>query len=403
MSIIDQLLARGVIIPRPEAVVVEGVDPGAFEPGVAIHPGTTIVGAASRFGAGTSIGRAGGGYFRDVRAGRGVDLFGGYFDDCVLLDGVALRGHAEVRGGTLLEEGVEAAHHVGFKMTIVLPFVVAGSLINLCDALFSGGTSRKDHSEIGSCLALYNFTPWGDKFASQFGDVPRGVFLRSPRIFLGGQTQVVSPVKVGFGAVIPAGLAVRRSVGEGRMAGERPEAVDTAFDPELYGGLAPKFALTAEYVGNLVALDLWYEHVRGPAAVDAFERALYREARVQIAAGIAERIKRLQAIVDRLPASRARHEQLRVTAPDPALHARRIVEHDAVASSWESWRAGLSEARAAAADPAGVAVLQRLAARLDGTGPWPSRLAALDDAEVARGSAALQRVVDRYAFPLPAA
>src|SRR5690606_16728375 len=140
-----------------------------------------------------------------------ADLFSGYFVDATFLDGVTVRGHAEMRGGTLMEEGAECGHHVGYKMTIMMPNVVAGSLVNFCDALMAGGTSRKDHSEIGSCLALYNFTPWGDKFASMFGDVPHGVFLRERRIFVGGQTQIVSPVKVGYGALIPAGAAVRRS------------------------------------------------------------------------------------------------------------------------------------------------------------------------------------------------
>mgnify|MGYP000612120586 CR=1 FL=1 len=92
-----------------------------------------------------------------------------------------------------------------------MPWVIAGSLVNFCDALVAGGTSRRNHSEIGSTMALYNFTPRGDKFASLFGDVPRGVFLQEPRIFVGGQTQIVSPVKVGYGAVLAAGAATTRS------------------------------------------------------------------------------------------------------------------------------------------------------------------------------------------------
>ena len=57
---------------------------------------------------------------------------------------------AQVRPGTILEEGAEMAHTVGLKQTIFFPFVVGGSLINFCDALMSGGKSRKVHSEIGS-------------------------------------------------------------------------------------------------------------------------------------------------------------------------------------------------------------------------------------------------------------
>src|SRR5690606_4799827 len=125
------------------------------------------------------------------------------------------------------------------------------------------------------CLALYNYTPWGDKFASLFGDVARGVFLRSPRIFIGGQTQVVSPVQVGYGAVLTTGCAVRRDVPAGRLYGEGALGVDAPLSAQRYGALASKLATTARFIANLRALSHWYEHVRLPlAGDDALEVAL---------------------------------------------------------------------------------------------------------------------------------
>jgi len=334
MSLIEDLQLRGVVVHAPAATVIEDVDPLRFEAGAEIFPGCTIRGARTLVGRGTLLGKAGGGYFENVSVGRNADLFSGYFVDATFLDGVTVRGHAEMRGGTLMEEGAECGHHVGYKMTIMMPNVVAGSLVNFCDALMAGGTSRKDHSEIGSCLALYNFTPWGDKFASMFGDVPHGVFLRERRIFVGGQTQIVSPVKVGYGALIPAGAAVRRSVPSGRLYGELPVAFDMAFDPDKYGGLSAKFDVTAEFVGNLHALAAWYRHVRLPfAAGDSFEVQLYESALRQIHAGIAERIKRLDTLVTRLPASLEKHEQERARTGAPGA-ARRIVEHHTLIDDW---------------------------------------------------------------------
>ena len=106
---------------------------------------------------------------------------------------------AHVRTGTLLEEQAGAAHTVGFKQTIFLPFVTAGSLINFCDCLMAGGTSRKNHSEIGSSYIHFNFTPRQDKAtASLIGDVPRGVMLDQAPIFLGGQGGLVGPVLLDF-------------------------------------------------------------------------------------------------------------------------------------------------------------------------------------------------------------
>lgn len=343
-ALIEELLAKGVEIPAPGAVVVEDVDLSRIEAGVVLYPGTVLRGRETLLRAGTRLGRAGGGYFENLRCGERCDLYGGYFEDAVLLSDVTMRGHAEVRGGTLLEEGCEAAHHVGFKMTVCLPFVVAGSLINFCDALVSGGTSRSDHSEIGSTLALYNFTPWGDKYASLFGEVPRGLFLRERPIFIGGQTQVVSPVRVGFGAVLTAGSAVRRDVPEGRIYGEATRVTDEPFDPVRYGALLPKFAATRAYTGNLHALIAWYEQVRIPTAKDGLERALYEAAVAQLRAGVAERVKRLGKVVSRLEASRLSHLAEAAKGGEAAtIHARRAAEHAEVQAAWPRWEAAMKQ------------------------------------------------------------
>ena len=57
---------------------------------------------------------------------------------------------AQVREACILEEEASGAHCVGIKQTILLPFVTLGSLINFCDCLMAGGTSRQNHSEVGT-------------------------------------------------------------------------------------------------------------------------------------------------------------------------------------------------------------------------------------------------------------
>ncbi|MCA9522605.1 MAG: hypothetical protein KC609_16620 [Myxococcales bacterium] len=334
--LLDELVRRGVEILAPDTVALDEIDPARIEGGVRIYPGCTIRGSRTLLRRGCELGRAGGGYFENVACGANVALYGGYFQDCTFLDGVTVRGHAEMRGGTLLEEGCEAAHHVGYKMTIMLPFVVAGSLVNFCDAFVSGGTGRDDHSEIGSTIALYNFTPWADKFASLFGDVPQGVFLRSRPIFVGGQSQIVSPVQVGFGAVIAAGTAVRRDVPAGRLYGEAAPVLDQPFDPERYGTLLPKVRTTIAFIANLRALELWYREVRQPLAKDKLQRALYESAEAQIRAGIGERIKRLGGLVAKLPRSIERHIAL-------GGSRERIAEQRALLDLWPTLEADLSQ------------------------------------------------------------
>lgn len=397
-NLMEQLLARGVVIHAPESTVIRDVKPERIEAGVVIYPGCVIRGPETLLGSGTRLGRAGGGYFEDVRTGRQVELYGGYFKDTVFLDGVIVRGHAEMRGGTLMEEEGEAAHHVGYKMTVTMPWVIAGSLVNFCDALVAGGTGRKDHTEIGSCMALYNFTPRGDKHASLFGDVPRGVFLRSPRIFVGGQTQVVSPVKVGYGAVLAAGCAVRRSVGEGQLYGEAASAVDRPFDAARYGPLERLLRLGVEQVANLWALDIWYEQVRLPGAAP-FDWKLYQAARGQLSAGVAERIKRLDKLMARLPASAERHRASLSdgAAPDAAAwHQACIDEHERAGRQWPVVQVHLAERPALSALPGLEAVASAFAAarRREPGAPYLALVQGLDDAVVTAGQADLQQVVD---------
>jgi len=112
---------------------------------------------------------------------------------------------SHVRDGTILEEQASVAHTVALKQTILFPFVTLGSLINFCDCFMSGGTDRKNHSEVGSSYIHFNFTPNQDKAtASLIGDVPNGVMLNKNPIFLGGQGGLIGPCRLTFGTIIAA-------------------------------------------------------------------------------------------------------------------------------------------------------------------------------------------------------
>ena len=201
---------------------------------------------------------------------------------------------------------------MGLKQTILLPFVTLGSLVNFCDVLMAGGTSRKDHSEVGSSFIHFNFTPFGasgDKAtASLVGDVPRGVMLRSPRIFLGGQAGLVGPVEIDYGAVLAAGFVYRRDHGPGQLVvGEDLRPVTMPFDARRYNRVRNKVVKNLRYIGNLVALWHWYERVRLGALApdDEDQRELYRRAQEVVQSGIAERTKRLGQIAGYMAESMA--------------------------------------------------------------------------------------------------
>lgn len=355
------LLRRGVVMPAPEAVVLEDLDPQRVAPGVVLHPGTTLRGRRTLLGVGTELGLAGGGCFQDIGCGPGVRLWGGHHQDAVYLDGVQLRGHAEVRAGTLLEEGCQGGQHLGFKMTVLLANTVVGSLVNFCDAIVAGGPSASMHSEIGSCTALYNFSPQGDKWASVFGDPFDGLVERSAPVFIGGQTQVVSPVRIGPGTVIPAGGAVRRDVPGGRLYAEAGPVMDLPFDPALYGPLDRKLDATFAYIGTLAALATWYDLVRGAWARGAEAQPhaeLYRMAAEQLRVGVAERIGRLDQLIGKLPVSSAAHRMALETSSDAARrpwHQACVEEQSLLIDRWPVLRQRIQERAALAAQAADIA------------------------------------------------
>lgn len=301
---IKLLMDRGVIVYNPSTVYIgDEVDLGRVSgSGVVIWGGTRIMGPKTLISAGARLGEEGPVTLVDCRLGRDVALKGGFFRKSVFLDGTSMGFGAQVREGCLLEEEASGAHAVGLKQTILFPFVTLGSLVNFCDCLMAGGTSRKDHSEVGSSYIHFNFTPNQDKAtASLMGDVPRGVMLRERPIFLGGQGGLVGPTRVGYGTVVAAGTILREDLGDGCLfsgnsggnGGAKP------FHEGLYGNPARTIANNIEYIANLIALREWYRRVRRPF-FDAteFGSALYKGALEILDMALDERIQRFGGLAE---------------------------------------------------------------------------------------------------------
>ncbi len=304
-----RLIERGVQIRGAETVdIAEDVCPERIAPGVVLHAGTRLRGAATSIGPECEIGAEGPTTVEDCQLGRGVELKGGFFSGATFLDGANFGSGAHVRPGTLLEEAASAAHAVGLKQTIFLPFVTAGSLVNFCDALVAGGTSRQNHSEIGSAYVHFNFTPHQDKAtASLVGDVPRGVMLDQPPIFLGGQGGLVGPARVEFGTIVPAGHVVRGDLlTQGQVYRPPPPRAGgtSAFRQGLYRSLRRVLVNGMVYIGNLRALRLWYTQVRARfMSANPFAAACQAGALRQLDLVLQERRKRLLDMIARLPQS----------------------------------------------------------------------------------------------------
>ncbi len=296
---LERLVQAGVTIPDPRTTyVAPEVDLARIRPGAILHPGARIEGARALLAEGAEVGRCGPAVVRDSALGPGARVDGGCVEGSVLFDRAVVGPASYVRPASLLEEEASVAHAVGLKHTILLPFVTVGSVVNFCDVLMAGGTSRRDHSEVGSGFIHFNFTPWGqhgDKATpTLFGDVPRGVFLRSPRIFVGGAGGLVGPGQVGYGAVTGAGQVVRSEVAPHTLHIEasRSRRVDLGSRPAP--PLQPKAGRNLRYIAHLVALRAFHRHVRCPRA-EGVGRQLVEAALGVLDAAIAERVRRLEA------------------------------------------------------------------------------------------------------------
>lgn len=314
---IVQLINKGVGMPNPLTLDIGpevSIDRISGE-GVTLYPGCRILGAKTVISAGVKLGAEAPVTIDDCRLGPKVELKGGYFKKSVFLEKANMGSGAQVREGSILEEEANGAHCVGLKQTILFPFVTLGSLVNFCDCFMAGGTSRKDHSEVGSSYIHFNFTPDGNKTtASLFGDVARGVMLNQPPIFLGGQGGAVGPLRLGYGTVVAAGSVLRDDAPEdGRFIIVAPHpGSERDFVPHAYKNLARVVANNIVYLANLVALEQWYIHVRQPFfGAQELGSLVYEGALDMLALAKGERAKRLTAMVEKVSAGDAARGELK--------------------------------------------------------------------------------------------
>ena len=308
-SLVTALIEKGVKIPNPSSVEIgEGVDINLISSeDVMIHSGCKIFGKKTLIMSGVKLGRRSPVTIKNCQLGRNVELKGGYFEESTFLDSANMGDGAEVREGCLLEEEANGAHTVGLKQTILFPFVTLGSLINFCDILMAGGTSRTNHSEVGSSYIHFNYTPNQDKAtASLIGDVAHGVMLNQPPIFLGGQGGIIGPSQIGYSTVIAAGVICRGDCPQGYklLMGKEPQKDDKDFYPGLYWSVKRRVINCIEYIANIIALIQWYLNVRVKFYRESeMEKLLYEGAIEKLEIIFNERVKRFKALANKMEKS----------------------------------------------------------------------------------------------------
>ena len=293
---------RGVqLVDARQVYVEDDVISEHIFPGSVLYPGTRLSGKRTVIAPGAKVGSEGPATIVDSVIGADAEVASGFVTGSVLLDKARIGANGHIRSGTLLEEGASVAHAVGLKQTILTCFVTLGSLINCCDCLISGGRSRTNHTEVGSGFIHFNFTPWGESgdkaTASIIGGIPRGVFLREERVFIGGLSGMVGPLQVGFGSFSVAGQIIRSDIADDRIYSDLPRRVDAPWDFGIRDVADVRLQRNLEYIGHLFALKAWYVDVRlarlSPNDAASYQAMALTAAIKLIEKNIAERISRL--------------------------------------------------------------------------------------------------------------
>jgi len=395
-SQVPLLLRQGVQMPNPDSITVDhSVNIEQIAPGVVIHPGCRITGSKTSLGPGCVLGEEAPVTLDNCQLGAKVRLAGGYFSEATFLDRSSMGSGAHVRPGTLIEEEAGGAHTVGLKQTILFPYAVMGSLINFCDALISGGTSRQNHSEVGSSYIHFNFTPHHDKATpSLVGDVPRGVMLDQPPVFLGGQGGLVGPAQIEFGAVVPAGIIVRNDI---RASGLfMPETRDRKPVPHYQSGAYQAINRiiinNLNYIGNIHALRTWYRQVRSCFLNDdAFQTACLAGAEERLATIRNERIQRLHQLAENMPRSLA----LAKSGSNAVnLNAQPYLQQAALIERWPQMRESLINLEAEEGDREKRDRLMEGLAQVPARTDYLNAVKVLDSNARAAGTAWLNSIVD---------
>ncbi len=389
------MLKKGVKIPDPSSVqIAEEVNIEKISgQGVVLYPGTRILGEKTVLSSHSRLGYESPVTLIDCQLGQGVDLRGGFFYGSIFLDRSGMGSGAQVRETCIIEEEAGGNHFVGLKQTILFPFVTLGSLINFCDCLMAGGTSRNDHSEVGSSFIHFNYTPNQDKATpSLIGDVPRGVMLNQPPIFLGGQGGLVGPARIGFGTVTAAGTIVRGDhPAGGKLLGKEKTRGERDFLPGFYADIDRRVSNNILYLANLIALGQWYSHVR----LLFFQRRefgleLYQAAMEKIQAAVDERLKRFQVLSENMPVSARIAEKTMRGASRKALVKKKRELHE----RWPALKACFTETCGGAGAAERDFFVERLRS-LAGKGmDYISAIRNTDEKTKSRGTTWLQSVVD---------
>ncbi|HEX6539475.1 MAG TPA: bifunctional UDP-N-acetylglucosamine diphosphorylase/glucosamine-1-phosphate N-acetyltransferase GlmU [Candidatus Dormibacteraeota bacterium] len=193
--VLDGLMLAGVTIEDPATTYVDaGVRVG---PDSVIHPMSSLR-RGTALGAGCQIGP--GAVLDGVQAGDRATIADAHLEDCILGDDVRVGPYCRVRANTVLGSGVELGTHAEVKNSTVGP----ATHINHFSCVLDSDVGRDVNIGAGTVTCNYDGT---DKHRTTIGD----------GVFVGSNTTLVAPVRVGDRAYVAAGSVITADVPPGAL------------------------------------------------------------------------------------------------------------------------------------------------------------------------------------------
>jgi bifunctional UDP-N-acetylglucosamine pyrophosphorylase/glucosamine-1-phosphate N-acetyltransferase len=185
------------------------IDAGvSLAPGVRIHPGVHIEGASS-IGPDSEVGPDV--FISDARIGAGVKIWYSVLRGCEIGDQAQVGPYASLRPGTVLGVGAKAGTFVETKNASIGPHSKVPHLSYVGDAEIGEGVN------VGAGTVTVNFD-----------GVDKHVTTIDDGAFIGSDSMLVAPVRIGKNAMTAAGSVITNDVPDGALAVERSKQREIA-------------------------------------------------------------------------------------------------------------------------------------------------------------------------------
>jgi bifunctional UDP-N-acetylglucosamine pyrophosphorylase/glucosamine-1-phosphate N-acetyltransferase len=194
-----------VELAAAEAILQQRLRQAAMLAGVSMPmPETVYLCCDTRFGQDVTVGPHTV-FGPEVTIGDNVEIKGFcHFEGATVADGAVLGPYARLRPGADIREDAHIGNFVEVKKAVVEPGAKANHLAYIGDARVGAGAN------VGAGTITCNY----DGFDKHFTDIGAGAFI-------GSNTALVAPVKIGDGALVAAGSTISQDVPADALAIER--------------------------------------------------------------------------------------------------------------------------------------------------------------------------------------